>query len=218
MVWGIVTLVILGIVRYKSPIGLAFAENLSSKVPGMLGSLMVVSLFVERVIKVFVSIWHDEETDNLQQTLENYQDTLSRRKQDIVELMKEAADPKTNPAGQTAIESVLTDKRAALDGAEKGIDETRTKLVPKIAHLGRVSSWVGICVGVLTSAVGFRFLDQVVNIAPLKVHAEQYGWFVFTDVLLTGTVLAGGSKAIYSIFSVYENFMASTSKRAAGTA
>ncbi|MGH8091993.1 MAG: hypothetical protein ACREIF_00775 [Chthoniobacterales bacterium] len=171
---------------------------------------------MERVIEVFASIWRDEETDRLQQTLDNNQDTLSRWKQEIADLVKEEADPQTNPARQIEINTHVPDKRIALDAAEKGIDSTKTLLVPKIAHTRRISTWVGIDAGVLTSAVGFRFLEQVVNVAAIKAYPEHCAWFVFTDVLLTGTVLAGGSKAIHSIFSVYEGFMVSTTKRAGG--
>jgi hypothetical protein len=217
VVWETITVAILGIALAKHPIGLVFTADLPSRIPGILGSLLVVSLFVERVIEVFVSIWRDEETDTLQQALENFQDTLSRRKQDIAELVKEAGDPKTTPTRQLEITSVLNDKRGALADAEKGIDTTKTSLVPKIAHIRRISTWVGMAVGVLTSAVGFRFLEQVVNIAAIKGFPEHYAWFIFTDVLLTGTVLAGGSKAIHSIYSVYESFVVSTTKRAEGS-
>ncbi len=41
---------------------------------------------------------------------------------------------------------------------------------------------------------------------------------IFADVLLTGAILTGGSKAIHSIFSVYESFMNSTQKRANASA
>jgi hypothetical protein len=45
-----------------------------------------------------------------------------------------------------------------------------------------------------------------------KLISEQFGWFVAADVLLTGTVLAGGSKLIHEIFAVYESFMKSAQK------
>lgn len=66
----------------------------------------------------------------------------------------------------------------------------------------------------LTSAVGFRFLNQIVDLSKINTHSLQYAAFIIADILLTGTVLAGGSKAIHSIFSVYDEFMDATRKKA----
>jgi len=85
-----------------------------------------------------------------------------------------------------------------------------------------------MAVGVLTAAVGFRFLYQIVDFDQAALPESQTGWFIFADVLLTGAILAGGSKAIHSIFlvvvqlqtvplpifSVYETFMNSTQANA----
>jgi hypothetical protein len=217
LVWGAFTVVILWIVATRPPMGLPFVDNLPAKIPGLLGSLLVVSLFVERVIEVFVSIWQDEQTDRLFQELENFQDTLVRRKQEIADLLNEAAGAATTADRKVEIDTiVLPIKRIALDAAEKGIDNTKTSLVPKVAHTRRISAWVGMAVGILAASVGFRFLEQIVNVESIRHYQQHYAWFTFTDVLLTGTVLAGGSKAIHAIFTVYDGFMASTSKRAVG--
>ncbi|MFL6417204.1 MAG: hypothetical protein ACJ74Y_16205 [Bryobacteraceae bacterium] len=218
ILWGIATAVVLWVSVKESFVGIAFTEDLGSKVPGLLGSLLLVSLFVERVIEVFVSIWRDEDTDRLEQQLANFQDTHARRKQEIVDLVKEASDPKTTAQRQTEIAAVLTDKRQQLNLAEVGEDGVKQQLVPKYAHTRRVSTWVGLAVGVLTAAVGFRFFHQIVNLKQAALPKSQMAWFTFVDVLLTGAILAGGSKAIHNIFSVYETFMNSTEKRASASA
>jgi hypothetical protein len=72
--------------------------------------------------------------------------------------------------------------------------------------------------------VGFRLLAEIVDYSslttPIKpgVYPLQLYWFVAADVLLTGTVLSGGCKAIHQVFSVYEAFMQSTQKSAANRA
>jgi hypothetical protein len=215
---GLATAGILTISVREGLAGIPFAKDLGSKVPGLLGSLLIVSLFVERVIEVFVSIWRDEETDRLEQQHANYQDTQARRKQEIADLVKEANDPQTTVERKVEINLVLDDKRNQLDQAEQGEDTVRQALVPKYAHTRRVSTWVGMAVGVLTAAVGFRFLYQIVDFDKAALPESQTGWFIFADVLLTGAILAGGSKAIHSIFSVYETFMNSTGKRANASA
>ena len=77
-----------------------------------------------------------------------------------------------------------------------------------------MSTWVGIAIGVITSAVGFRFLDQIVDISKIAGYSNHYGWFIFVDVLLTGAILADGSKTIHRIFALYDTFMESTRERA----
>ena len=54
-------------------------------------------------------------------------------------------------------------------------------------------------------------LAQLVDAAPI-VKTTQSTMFIAADVLLTGAVLAGGSKLVHQIFSVYESFMETTSK------
>ena len=45
-IWGLATFVVLFLVRFNVPTGLPFVDNIGSKVPSLLGSLMVVALFV----------------------------------------------------------------------------------------------------------------------------------------------------------------------------
>ncbi len=92
-------------------------------------------------------------------------------------------------------------------------------LLPFKARTRKVAVWIGLAVGLFTSAVGYRFLTQLVDLTPIynpPTHfvSGQFGWFVAADVLLTGAVLAGGSKAVHQIFAVYESFMQSTQKLA----
>jgi len=57
--WVLATAAFLTISVSNGLVGIPFAKDLGSKVPGLLGSLLLASLFVERVIEVFVSIWRD---------------------------------------------------------------------------------------------------------------------------------------------------------------
>src|SRR5207249_9503879 len=119
--------------------------------------------------------------------------------QEIADLLKEASDPKTTDDRKKEINTALENKRRDLGQAEKGEDSVKKELVPKVAHTRRVSTWVGLAVGVLASTVGFRFFDQIVDFEQAALSESQKAWFTFTDVLLTGAILAGGSKAIHSI-------------------
>jgi hypothetical protein len=217
---AIATAIFLGYAVKQGFVGIPFAEDLVSKVPGLLGSLLIVSLFVERVIEVFVSIWRDERTDMLEQQLANYQDLQARRKQEIAALLNEASDPNNPPTDDRKgeIKSLLNEKRGDLEKAEKGEDLVKEQLVPKYAHMRRITAWIGLAVGVLASTVGFRFFNQIVAFDKIPLNGPQKDWFICVDALLTGAILAGGSKAIHSIFSVYQSFMNSTEKRTTASA
>ena len=99
-------------------------------------------------------------------------------------------------------------KRGQIDEAVGYADNEGKALLPFKARTLKVSTWVGLVIGVITSAVGFRFLAQLVKAPDSAFLASaQNQWFVGVDILLTGAVLAGGSKLIHNIVSVYTSFM-----------
>jgi hypothetical protein len=197
------------------PTGLTFRGDLSSTLPSVASTLLFVSLFVERVIEVFVSAWSDREADEHQQNLEYWQSRQGQLKGEIADLISElnASNP-PNDERKTTINELLKVKRADIEDARANEDVEAKALIPFAARTRRISTWIGL-VGILVSAAGFRFLGQMVSLDsiynPAKgAHTTQYALFVVADVLLTGAVLAGGSKAIHEIFSVYDEFMKST--------
>ena len=64
-----------------------------------------------------------------------------------------------------------------------------------------------MALGILISAVGIRVLAQMFQV--IQVSAAQQGWFTFTDVLITGALIAGGSEGIHKITTVLSNFLES---------
>jgi uncharacterized membrane protein YidH (DUF202 family) len=87
------------------------------------------------------------------------------------------------------------------------------ELVKCSAHTRKVAAWIGLAIGVLTAGVGFRVLHTLfVELPP--VGCVHNGFFTLVDVLLTGALLSGGSKAVHHVFNVYESFMEATTKKA----
>ena len=196
--------------------GLAFRSDLSSTLPSVASTLLFVSLFVERVIEIFVSAWSDREADEHQQNLEYWQSRQGQLKEEIADFISElnASNP-PNDERKAMINELLKAKRAEIEEADGNEDVEAKALIPFAARTRRISTWIGLAVGILVSAAGFRFLSQIVSLDsiydPAKgAHTTQYALFVVADVLLTGAVLAGGSKAVHQIFSVYDEFMKST--------
>lgn len=195
---------------------IALTVNKTFDLTHALSSLAVVAILVERIIEVFVTLWSDPAKDALDLQLENDQ-ILFRQLTDAIALLeKEKAEPNTTPARKTQIDTELAAKRSARDAAETKIGEDKEVLVPFTAGTRRMALWFGMLIGVLAAAVGFRLLNQVVDTSsihtkPTDGSAEsynlQYTCFVVLDVLLTGAILAGGTKAIHAVFTLYDAFM-----------
>ena len=220
-IWVIIICAIAGLVIMVSAgvtnsVGLAFRDDLNSTLPGIVSTLLIVSLFVERVIEVFVSVWSDRETDEHEQNRDYWQSRQAQLKGEVATLLSElSGTPPPNPDRMKVIETLLEEKRNGIELANGNADAESKALIPFEARTRRISSWIGLAVGILVSAVGFRFLNQIVSLGPIydpgkHLISPQYGLFVDADVLLTGAVLAGGSKAIHQIFSVYDAFMSAT--------
>lgn len=206
--------------RYGS-IGLSVKKDFTTLVPGIFGTMMLLALFVERVIEVFVSIWSDQQTSVHQQSLAYWTARGAKLRQDVSNLMTELnGAPPPSDARKATIATLLDEKRQQIEAADDNADTERKALIPVKVRTRKMSTWIGLVVGTLTAAVGFRFLAQMLDVAPLTVAGagvalqDQYDWFVAVDVLLTGTVLAGGSKLVHQIFSVYSAFTRSLQQAA----
>lgn len=203
-------------------VGLVFRQDLFSALPSLFSSLLLVSLFVERVIEVFVSVWSDRQSAVHQQNLEYWQSRQARLDQEVQKLVAERdGTPAPDSSRKVVIDQLLEQKRNGSEEADAAMDVEEKALLPFEARTRKVSTWIGLVVGMFTAAVGFRFLAQIVDLSALlkptdQGASQQYGWFVVADVLLTGAVLAGGSKLVHQIFSVYNTFMDATQKSLAG--
>jgi hypothetical protein len=192
---------------------LKFDPDLYKNLPNVLSTLLVVSLFVERAIEVFVSAWSDPEADRHEQNRDYWTSRKAEIKSDLAVLLSELnGTPPPNPDRQATIVDLLRVKRAAIEEAAQNVDVESKALLPFEARTRSISTWIGLAIGIFVSAAGFRFLGQIVSV---DAKNSQYSFFLAADVLLTGAVLAGGSKLIHQIFSVYDSFMNATQDSAA---
>jgi len=189
---------------------LAIKQDLN--ITGLFSSLLLVALFVERVIEVFVSVWCDPQTAMHEQNLDYWQTRKGQLEKDVTRLTNELTSPTPpSPSRKDEIDQTLQERRAAIEDAMANADVEEKALIPFRARTQKVSTWIGLAIGVFVSAAGYRFLAQIVDASVLG-KTPQGSMFVAADVLLTGAVLAGGSKLVHEIFAVYEAFMQTTSK------
>ena len=154
---------------------LNYKADVITNITSLLGYLLIISLFVERSIEVFLSAMRSEQAD-----------ILDRKTNRLIEKIEST---KPNPAPKD------------IDELEEVKDE-RTKYRARSRF---ISIWIGLVIGVIIAVVGVRVLGQILEVDNLT--GIQKGFFIIVDVLITGSILAGGSEAINKIMKVYNNFM-----------
>jgi len=179
-------------------------------VPQLLGALVLVSLFIERFIEVFVAVWRKPNTE------------LLGTEVNLLEKTKLEQGPEYRHTGNQG-----SSVNELLEGALIRQAEYR-------AGTQRFALSLGLLLGIVVAASGFSFLDNLVQKPEInKINvikaaenqpqgdtgkaAESKGTrialFDLMDVLLTGAVLAAGSDPIHKILTVFTTFLDSTKKK-----
>jgi hypothetical protein len=159
-------------------------------VTNLFGALLLISLLLERASEVFITTWRRPYRLELDLTIEN----LTARIKKI---------SKTNPDSKA-----LSDKEKELEAAKKEQREYRscTKLY---------AVWATLAFALIISFAGIRSLQTFFDVTSLNGTIQKDLFDVF-DVLLTGGLIAGGSKGIHKVSETLANFMDTTAKRAKG--
>ena len=158
----------------------------------VIGSLILVSAIMERVLDVFLTFLHGEMADKTSDALE-----VAKKEQEAAK-----AALKVAPTDQGAKDD-LAEAHREFEKAQKERrnqrTETRQSALP-----------AAIVLGILISAIGFRALDSLVTVTVLPAVAENPWWaqqnvFHAVDIVLTGAVLAGGSDGLHKLMEVYRS-------------
>jgi len=112
--------------------------------------------------------------------------------------------------------AMVTDKNdVAVFGKEAEATSTKQQIADYKAVTGVFASSVGLCIGVIVAAVGFRVLESLLEPASLSQLVNwQQKMLVGVDVFLTGAVLSGGSDAVHKIFNAFNSFMDAARRQA----
>ena len=99
---------------------LAFQANFTALVPGIFGSMLLVALFVERMIEVFVSLWAPPEVAAHQQAITYWQAQRGRLKRRVSDLLAEL----------NGTPGPLDDARQQLEQADLHVDAEEKAVLP----------------------------------------------------------------------------------------
>lgn len=192
MIYTAITVVFLGLVVWQVPSPVPFKIFGQTEIMTLLGSLLAISLFLERALEVFIVTLRDPDAAGLDMKIEE--------QTNLLKTLKEKTCQTSEDPLRKAEDKLMSIKKQRIDYSL----ETR-----------RISLWTALILGFLISGVGIRTLGILVEPGSLSSLPEyQLTVFHLTDVILTGGLLAGGSDGIHKLTKVYTNYMEMTAKNA----
>lgn len=177
-VWGVlVVIVILGVAWKVQPITLTLADPVE-KAASLLGTLIFLSLFIERAIEVFLSAWRSAGADELDRTIASRKLALEK----FVSLQPD---------------DVATQESTQYQNLSASLEEIEKERAEYRAGSRFISQWLGLGIGMMIAFIGIRIIGTIVE--PPVLKGSQKALFLIVDIVFTGAVLAGGSESINKI-------------------
>jgi hypothetical protein len=178
---------------------LTFAALTLARVSQILTNLLFVALVVERALEVYITAYRQPGRASFDVNIKRISKEIGKVK---------AMPDGTTLAGGTTKEDKLLELTAELKPHEEELETYKS-------HTGVLALRAGLVLGLLTAAVGYRALGAVVDAGALT--GFQTSAYAFIDVLLTGGLLAGGSKGIHSLTQVFGNYLDTMAEGAKAT-
>lgn len=185
-------LVIIVLAYFCSPVPLSFQERNFHDIPKVFGYLVLLSLFVERAIEVFLSTWRSRGADELDRE---------------IEIAQEMCEQFLN--GQT--DRVQGCQSEEFHSLSQTLEALRTERKHYKAKSRFIAQWLGLGIGLTLALIGIRVLDNIMITEELTGY--QMDLFRVIDVLISGAVIAGGSESFNRFMKLYNRFMDNTATR-----
>ena len=162
--------------------------------PNEIFQLLTVIAFVATLqhsaVEVFISTWRDPEEEDMNAELERYDERLKAPK-------------------------LSEENRVKINEARKDVELRKKKYK---AGTRKVALWASLFLGVFISVVGVRALESLVSPAEIaKLSEYQALGFRLMDVLLTGSLISGGTEGVHQVTNIFGNFLNSTAEKAKGS-
>ena len=162
-------IVVIGVSVLLPAQGLSLRADTLTALPALFVTILLICLFVERAIEVFLSALRGGGADRLDLEVEQLQ----------------------------SVQTPTQDQVNALNDRMVARSEYRS-------HSRLIAQQMGLCFGLFIALVGFRILANLVGDLPSGWQARA---FLLLDILLTGSVLAGGSDAVNKLTKAYGTIM-----------
>ncbi|MFZ6030829.1 MAG: hypothetical protein ACOYYS_24245 [Chloroflexota bacterium] len=196
----------------------------------LLTGLLMIALFMERALEVFITTWRGPGTTDRESKVKEAAQELENSKaagsmvsqvertgrQTEVHTPEEGQPAKVEQSKYTATVSILSEaaekeKQAKIEKATEALHEVKARLASYKSHTQRLALWTSLTFGIAISMAGVRSIQNLVMTDAFNgATAFQQGAFHVLDVLLTGGMIAGGSEGIHKITAVFTEFLEKT--------
>lgn len=172
-----------------SPQALKLQSDAIAHATSFLAVAVILSLFLERSLEVFVGVWRDPGQISIDA---HWSFEEQRQKQ-----ATERQDPKEYAAATDELRKLNLQRADYRIGTQK------------------FAMRAGFAAGLLVSVAGLRCLEGLVELPQGTTHSAELQRFLFqlVDVLLTGGLIAGGSEGLHKLSQIYSTFVDTTNKR-----
>jgi hypothetical protein len=159
---------------------------------GLISWLVAVALFVERAVEVVVTVCRDQGSDDIE-TRQTRAVSKARRAADAL-----AAD---GVAPTDALKQAFAEAQKEAEAAD---DEMTTYT----AETKEFALKVSFCFSLLVSLAGVRALHGLLQDGTITGRL-----FAIADIIVTSSLLAGGSEGVHRLANVYTSFTDSASSQ-----
>jgi hypothetical protein len=222
------TVLVVGIIFLSAllfPNSVTFRTFGFNEVSQLLTLLVLVSLFLERALEVFINTWRLPRQEELENEIQNNERVIEEKRglretkiENPPQIMTKETEVSKDPDKVTQSTQVTKIPEGAEKlTAELNLELTKLKTNQQLrsaykSQTRKIALWTALSVGLLISGVGVRSLDTLLQPVPQGALNSGIQSLVFRclDVLLTGGLIAGGSDGIHKITQLASTFFEET--------
>uniref|UniRef100_A0A832H585 Uncharacterized protein n=1 Tax=Oscillatoriales cyanobacterium SpSt-402 TaxID=2282168 RepID=A0A832H585_9CYAN len=201
-----------------------------SDVIQLLTFLLLISLFLERALEVFITPWRRDTDENLDNQVKHSERRIAEIKEQIEAESKQletlvrleeasSRDRQDNIARFNPAQSIgeTNELNNQLHQEMDRSQDLKLKRALYKSETRRIALWLALFIGLLISGVGIRALETLVVFQDFPEKPIFYDGqiliFRSLDTLLTGGLIAGGSDGIHKLVRVFTTFLEETQTR-----
>jgi hypothetical protein len=197
----------------------------------LLTFLIIISLFLERALEVFITTWRRPKEERIDNQVQSYERRISELKTQIEtriqqpqtvarteELTSENPTKSEKRTELTRSPGNVADLHSMLSESLQDLQNERQRRLEYKTETRKIALWTGLFIGLLISGVGIRALETLITLRDFSnqqpiFYNLQVCIFRILDTLLTGGLIAGGSEGIHKIVQVFTAFLEVTRDR-----
>lgn len=171
-----------------------FVPEAPSKALSLLSTLLLVALFVERSVEVYIGALRSQKAAALDAALSSAKDIVGK-------LEEKLKAEREKGAGQTPNVETIAEIQAQLADTNKKWHQADAAREEFGAETRRTALMAAVFLGILVATVGPRVLSEMTE--PLdELDGIGRALFIGIDIFITGGLIGGGSDGIHKLISV----------------